>query len=57
VSIVVKAEGPSGRVKIHSDDPETRIGSGPIPANYRLQRLDWGHKRQWDRRKGPKDGD
>ena len=26
VSIVVKAEGPSGRVKIHSDDPKHALG-------------------------------
>ena len=40
VIMIVKAEGPSGRAKIHSDKPETRIGSGPIPENYWLQRLD-----------------
>jgi hypothetical protein len=26
VSIVVKAEGPSGRAKIHSDDPQHALG-------------------------------
>ena len=26
VSIVVKAEGPSGRVKIHSDEPKHALG-------------------------------
>ena len=26
VSIVVKAEGPSGRAKIHSDDPKHALG-------------------------------
>jgi hypothetical protein len=26
VSIVVKAEGPSGRAKIHSDDPKQALG-------------------------------
>jgi hypothetical protein len=40
VNIFVKAEGPSGRAKIHSERPKARIGSGPLPANYRLQRLD-----------------
>jgi len=51
----------SGRSERPREDtfwrPKARIGSGPIPANYRLQRLDWGHKRQCDRRKGPTDGD
>jgi hypothetical protein len=44
VSMIVKAEGPSGRAKIRSDDPKHAFGA--LPANYRLQCLDRGHKRK-----------
>jgi len=44
VSMIVKAEGPSGRAKINSDGPKHALG---------LVR----RRRQWDCGNGPEDGD
>jgi hypothetical protein len=38
--MIVKAKGPSGPAKIHSDDPKHTLGLGSILENYRLHRVD-----------------
>jgi hypothetical protein len=34
--MIVKAKGPSGPAKIHSDDPKHALGTCPILANDRV---------------------